>query len=217
MKPVFTKTVYNQTDGSNKQYTVEVRKAPKGGFDVFALYGPIGGTQQETRKTARPLPNKMNANELAINTINSKLAKGYSPKLNSGRTAAQRVRMHQPPQKKVAAVRGPRTAVALTNPAPKVKGVDARLPKAVKKMPKVANANAVISSLEGLTAVAQKQFQTGQPVEASIEDCDRCKGTGYRGDNTCEYCDGSRKQVTIIKGLDGETTAVRRENVRFKK
>jgi predicted DNA-binding WGR domain protein len=201
-KPLFTETVYFQNGSSNKQYTVEVRKQGRK-FVVAALFGRIGGTQQEDVKDEQyTIPAA--AKSVALELIESKRRKGYTGKLR--KTAGKAMS---------ASVRGPRFAAAMPVDARRTaKAAKKQAPaKPTKQAPAPVDANAVIADHYLMQEEAIEMFPVGTPVKVEIEKCEMCKG-GIRNNELCDYCEGSAKQATIIGPK--HNYAVRMENIRMK-
>ena len=197
LNPVFSQTVFFQGGHSNKEYSALVRQTPKGRFQVVARHGRIGRSQRESLKTPRSLAGKAAAISVAEALLKTKLAKGYARKLK-------------------AVVRGPESRVSLTVPTPKpLVREDARTPKVIVAVPKAVTVR--IANTTDLIERAASFFRVGKEYGGVVEPCDRCKGTGKHGANSCAYCDGSAKQITITRGLDKAPTIVRRDNVVFVK
>lgn len=70
-------------------------------------------------------------------------------------------------------------------------------------------------SHDGLSKAFQKFWKLGQPVEAKREPCEPCKGKGAVDGETCDYCGGSKIQVEIEIGPNGEPVVVDPANVEF--
>jgi hypothetical protein len=75
--------------------------------------------------------------------------------------------------------------------------------------------SASIASHDNLGRSYRKHFRIGKIVEAMREPCDPCKGKGTKKGHSCEVCNGSRTQVRVNDGPDGDAVIMDLINVRF--